>query len=70
MEFSRQEHWSWLPFPSPEVIPDPDFESRSPALQADSLSEPPVKVDLDKCYFFFPLISRDYKLGIWLYLRK
>ena len=32
MGFSRQEYWSWLPFPSPG----------SPSLQADSLpSEPP-----------------------------
>ena len=23
MEFSRQEYWSGLPFPSPEVLPDP-----------------------------------------------
>ena len=36
-EFSRQEHWSGLPFPSPEELPDPGIEPRSPALQADSL---------------------------------
>ena len=42
MEFSRQEHWSGLPFPSPEDLPDPRIEPRSPALQMDSLpSEPP-----------------------------
>ena len=44
MEFSRQEYWSGLPFPSPGDLPDPGMESRSPALQADSLpSEPPGK---------------------------
>ena len=37
MEFFRQEHWSGLPFPSPGDLPDPGIESRSPALQADSL---------------------------------
>ena len=37
MEFSRQEYWSGLPFPSPGNLPDPGVESRSPALQADSL---------------------------------
>ena len=37
MEFSRQEYWSWLPFPSPEDLPDPGIEPRSPALQADAL---------------------------------
>ena len=42
--FSRQEYWSGLPFPSPEDLPNPGIESRSPALQADSLlSEPPEK---------------------------
>ena len=42
MEFSRQEYWSGLPFPSPGDLPNPGIESRSPALQADALlSEPP-----------------------------
>ena len=30
--FSRQEHWSGLPFPSPEALPDPGIEPRYPAL--------------------------------------
>ena len=37
MGFSRQECWSGLPFPSPGDLPDPGIESRSAALQADSL---------------------------------
>ena len=37
MRFSRREYWSGLPFPSPGDLPDPGNESRSPALQADSL---------------------------------
>ena len=42
MEFSRQESWSGLPFPSPGDPPNSGIESRSPALQADALpSEPP-----------------------------
>ena len=42
MEFSRQEYWSGLPFPTPGDLPDPGIEPGSPALQADSLlSEPP-----------------------------
>ena len=36
-EFSRQEYWNGLPFPSPRDHPDPGIEDRSPALQADSL---------------------------------
>ena len=44
MEFSRQEYWSLLLFPSPGDLPDPEIKPRSPALQADSLlSEPPGK---------------------------
>ena len=44
MEFSKQEYWSGLPFPSPGDLPDPGIEPRSPALQADSLPpEPPRK---------------------------
>ena len=37
MEFSRQEYWSGLPFPSPEDLPDPRIKPRSPALRADAL---------------------------------
>ena len=36
MEFSRQENWSGLPFPSPGDLPDPGIEPVSPALQADA----------------------------------
>ena len=44
MEFSRQEYWRGLPFPSPGNLPDPGIKTGSPALQADSLqSEPPGK---------------------------
>ena len=42
--FSKQEHWSGLPCPSPGDLPSPGIEPRSPALRADSLpSEPPRK---------------------------
>ena len=37
MEFSRQEYWSGLPFPSPEDRPYPGIEPKSAALQADAL---------------------------------
>ena len=42
MEFSRQEYWNGLPFPSPGDLPDPGIETASPALQADSLPSEPV----------------------------
>ena len=44
VEFSGQEYWSGLPFPSPGDLPVPGIEPRSPALQTNFLpSEPPGK---------------------------
>ena len=44
LEFSRQEYWSGLPFPSPGDLPNLGIKPGSPALQADTLlSEPPGK---------------------------
>ena len=37
MEFSRQEYWNGLPFPSPGI------KGGSPALQADSLQSEPLR---------------------------
>ena len=45
VEFSRQEYWSGLPFPSPEDFPNPGMESGSPlslALQVESLPTEPL----------------------------
>ena len=42
MEFSRQEYWSGLPFPSAVDLPNPGIEPGPPTLGADDLpSEPP-----------------------------
>ena len=41
MEFSRQEYWSELPFPSPWDLPNPGIEPGFPALHADSLTSEP-----------------------------
>ena len=47
MEFSRQEHWSGLSFPSPGDLPDPEIEAASPASSALAgrffTTEPPGK---------------------------
>ena len=43
VEFSRQEYWSGLPFPSPGDLPDPGIKPRFPVLQADSLPFEPHK---------------------------
>ena len=37
MEFSRQEDWKRLPFPSPGDLPNPGIKPESLALQMDSL---------------------------------
>ena len=36
MGFSRQEHWSGVPFPYPGDLPNPGIEPGSASLQADS----------------------------------
>ena len=36
VEFSRQEYWNGLPFPSLGDLSDPEIEPRSPALQNPS----------------------------------
>ena len=41
MGFSRQEHWSGLPFPSLGDLSDPGIEPRSPISQAGSLPAEP-----------------------------
>ena len=44
VEFSRQEYWSGLPFPSPGDLPDLGIESASPALAGGFFTaEPPRK---------------------------
>ena len=42
MGFSRQEHWSGLPFPSPGDLPNPGIKPGSPTLWADSLPSEPL----------------------------
>ena len=42
-EFSRQEYWSGLLFPSPGDLSDPGIEPESPELQVDSLPPEPAE---------------------------
>ena len=54
MEFSRQEYWSGLPFPSPGDLPDPGMKPRSSTFQADSLPSEPLEkpnftMELSRC---------------------
>ena len=66
MEFSRQEYWSGLPFPSPGDLPDPWIEPGFPALQADA-SEPPGKQKL--CFVFLPRLTEIHLLKgiVWCF---
>ena len=57
VEFSRQQYWSELPFPSLEDLPNPGIEPWSPALQADALLSEPAGKSLDNI-----LKSRDTTL--------
>ena len=41
VEFSRPEHWTRWPFPSPGDLPNPGIEPRPPTLLADSLPADP-----------------------------
>ena len=50
MEFSRQEYWRGLPFPSPGALPDPWIEPGSPVLQADALPSEPPGMAMILCY--------------------
>ena len=71
MEFSRQEYWSGLPFPSPGDLPDLGIEPRSPALQADSLpSDPPGELPIKKKRERDILKSRDITLPTKVHLVK
>ena len=50
MEFSRQEYWSGLSFPSPGDLPDLVIKLGSPILRVDSLPlEPPGKLNFMVC---------------------
>ena len=45
MEFSRQEHWSRLPFPTPQDLPDPEIKAASlasPALAGRFFTTVPI----------------------------
>ena len=55
MEFSRQEYWSGVPFPSPGDLPNPGIEPGSPTSQADTLpSELPVVVYVNPELLIYP----------------
>ena len=66
MEFSRQEYWSGLPFPTPGDLPHPGIESVSPAWQVDSL---PL-CHLGNLYVYYTSIKLSYKILFTTYAYK
>ena len=50
MGFSRQEYWSWLPFPAPGDFPNPGMDPGSPTLQTDSLPSQPKGPLIKRCW--------------------
>ena len=48
MGFSKEEYWSGLPCPSPGNLSDPGIDSRSPALQAESLLNSIIRMSLPR----------------------
>ena len=53
LEFSSQEYWSGLPFPSPGRLSNPGIEPGSPALlQVDSLPSEP-----EREFYYFTITS-------------
>ena len=69
VEFSRQEYWDGLPFPSPGNLPKPGNEPGSPSLQADSLPSEPLgkPICMYMYIFLFVFFSIIVHLGYWMY---
>ena len=53
MGFSKQEYWRGLSFPSPGDLSDPGIESRSSALQVDSLPSEPRGKTIFRMFTWF-----------------
>ena len=49
MEFSKQEYWSGLPFPSPGDLPDSGIERLSPALAGGFFTRTSLVAQTVKC---------------------
>ena len=63
MEFSRQEYWNGLPFPSPGDLPNPEIEPRSPSIAGrvftiQATKESTSKILFKKAYWNFKVLAR------------
>ena len=76
MEFSRQEYWSGLPFPSPGDLPNPGIKPRSSTLQADCLpselpEKPLVRIKNARPIFFLSLqFSTQWYVYLYIFKEK
>ena len=71
MEFSRQEFWSELPFPSPGDLPYPGTEPGSRVLQTDSLpAETPGKIKEAKTIQQRKISIQDFQIRQLMLVRK
>ena len=69
MEFSRQEYWSGLPFPSPRDLPDPGTEPMSPELSEIAslgFSTEEEKFGHNQIYEWFLYYSSEYGFEAFL----
>ena len=51
MEFSRQEYWSGLPFPTPGDLPDPGMGPESPELAGGFFTTAPMGINTQMSKF-------------------
>ena len=76
IEFSRQEYWSGLPFPSPGDLPNPGIKPRSSTLQADCLpselpEKPLVRIKNARPIFFLSLqFSTQWYVYLYIFKEK
>jgi len=63
MEFSRQEYWSGLPFPSKGDLCHQGIKPGSPEFQADSLQSELIDIKLCSFHMLARLCSKYFKLS-------
>ena len=51
VEYTRQEHWSGLPFPPPEDLSDSGIRPESPALAGEFFTTEPTGKPIEKLEF-------------------
>ena len=72
MAFSRPEHWSGLPFPSPGDLPEAGFKPWCFALQADSLSliskHVPIISEENTSFLWATVVFKKIYIYIYVYI--